>query len=73
MKPDPKGTLRREVDVDEESSIANRPSATAASRARARKARTGKPPTAAPENKNETKSETTETDNVVGVDREPHV
>jgi flagellar M-ring protein FliF len=64
VKPDPKGTLRREMAEKESSkqfaqAPGGQPGTSSQGPGR-------QPPTAAPENKNETSSETTETDNLVG-------
>ncbi|MCI0333741.1 MAG: hypothetical protein L0228_11030 [Planctomycetes bacterium] len=64
VKPDPKGTLRREMESEEASTqlaaaTAGQPGPSANGPGR-------QPPGAAPENKNETKSKTSETDNVIG-------
>ncbi len=64
VKPDPKGTLRREMESEESSS--QMAAATAGQPGPSANGPGRQPPGAAPENKNETKSKTSETDNFVG-------
>lgn len=64
VKPDPKGTLRREVaEKDSSKQFAGAPGGQPGTSSQGPGRQ---PPTAAPENRNETTSETTETDNLVG-------
>jgi flagellar M-ring protein FliF len=66
VKPDPKGTLRREVDTSETSTQIS--AATGGQPGTSSQGPNRQLPTAAPENKNETTSKMTETDNIVGVE-----
>jgi flagellar M-ring protein FliF len=64
VKPDPKGTLRREM--AEKESSKQFAAAPGGQPGTSSQGPNRQPPTAAPENRNETSSETTETDNLVG-------
>jgi len=64
VKPDPKGTAQREVEVSESSTQIN--GATAGQPGPSSQGPGRQVATSAPENKNETKSQTTETDTFVG-------